>query len=90
MREGRLLEFGEIDKLAQICRLPMSDIETSAGVQSTVSTRRVVSLESLRRRAKAGPSEIKADLLTESAMNRNGKFRCYRLDDQIVIQGKNP
>ncbi|OWY27786.1 tyrosine-type recombinase/integrase [Herbaspirillum robiniae] len=61
MLEGRLLELGELDALAQFCRFPMSDIETQVEAAATVSKRAVTSLESFRVKAKKSFQEVAGD-----------------------------
>jgi hypothetical protein len=61
MLEGRLLHLGELDSLAQLCRLPLFEIETQVDVSLTGPRRAVVSLESYRVKAKKGPPEVAGD-----------------------------
>lgn len=61
MLEGRLLELGELDALVQLCRLPMSDIETQIDASSPRPVSEVVSLESYRAKAKKGLTEVAGD-----------------------------
>lgn len=61
MLEGRLLELGELDALAQMCRLPMTDIEAQVDASPTGSGRAVVSLESYRARANKVSQEVASD-----------------------------
>jgi integrase len=61
MHQGMLLELGEVDALAQLCRLPMADIEALVDSSPTRSGRAVVSFESHRAFAKEAPPEVAGD-----------------------------
>ncbi|MYM41844.1 tyrosine-type recombinase/integrase [Duganella qianjiadongensis] len=61
MLEGRMLELGELDALVQLCRLPITDIETQSDASSPVPVREVVCLERYRAKAKKGLPEVGGD-----------------------------
>jgi integrase len=61
LHQGRLLEMGEIDALAKLCRRPLKDIEAAVNGAPVVPARVVASLESYRARAGAAPTEVDGD-----------------------------
>ncbi|KAA1014930.1 tyrosine-type recombinase/integrase [Paraburkholderia panacisoli] len=64
LRDGRLLEMGEVDALAQLCRLPLDLIESRAEeglVDSSASRKLIASLETYRARSKAPNREVAGD-----------------------------
>ncbi|WP_075793715.1 tyrosine-type recombinase/integrase [Massilia putida] len=60
MLDGQLLGLGELDALAKLCRLPMSEIESRIDADTT-QPRAVISLESYRAKARAGLPEVDVD-----------------------------
>ena len=58
MLDGQLLQLGELDALAQLCRLPMSDIQALVDSSSPVHGRTVLPLESYRAKVRKAIPEI--------------------------------
>lgn len=60
MLDGQLLELGELDALAKLCRLPMSEIESVTDAYTT-QPYAVVSLEAYRGKARESLPEVDGD-----------------------------
>ncbi|HKT99652.1 MAG TPA: site-specific integrase [Paraburkholderia sp.] len=61
MLDGQLLQLGELDALAQLCRLPMSEIESKIDADTTELHPAVHSLESYRAKTRNARPEVDSE-----------------------------